>query len=113
MTVHHFQTEEILSTMQRDKQAWKEFLRVPAMSMGIYRLGAGEIDRQSPHTEDEVYYVLAGRADFRLADDAIPVRAGSIIYVEKNAPHRFENIQEDLTTLVFFAPAEHSQRQGV
>jgi mannose-6-phosphate isomerase-like protein (cupin superfamily) len=32
-------------------------------SAGIYRLMAGEADEQTPHHEDEIYYVLSGRAD--------------------------------------------------
>ena len=34
------------------------------------------------------------------------VRAGSVIFVEARAEHRFYDIQEQLEVLVFFAPAE-------
>ena len=40
---------------------YHEFLRVPDLSAGIYVLEAGATDPQSPHTEDELYYVVAGR----------------------------------------------------
>jgi len=36
------------------------------------------------------------------------VQAGSIVYVAKNVEHRFYSIEEELTVLVFFAPAEYS-----
>jgi mannose-6-phosphate isomerase-like protein (cupin superfamily) len=77
--------------------------------MGLYRLKAGEADEQQPHTEDEVYLVLGGKASFRAGDEQQLVAAGTLIYVERNVEHRFCDIVEDLTVLVFFAPAEGSQ----
>jgi mannose-6-phosphate isomerase-like protein (cupin superfamily) len=38
-------------------------------SAGIYRLMAGEADEQTPHHEDEIYYVLSGRADLEVAGE--------------------------------------------
>jgi quercetin dioxygenase-like cupin family protein len=37
---------------------------------------------------------------------AHPVKAGSILFVPAHSQHRFRDITEDLSTLVFFAPAE-------
>jgi mannose-6-phosphate isomerase-like protein (cupin superfamily) len=76
--------------------------------MGLYVLPAGETDPQSPHTEDEVYYVVSGKAQILVADENRNVQAGSIVYVAKNMAHRFHSIDEELTVLVFFAPAEYS-----
>ncbi len=88
-----------------------EFLKVPDLSMGLYVLPAGAQDPQLPHTEDEVYYVVNGRAKILVADEEQDVQAGSIVYVAKNVAHHFHSIEEDLTMLVFFAPAEYSNRQ--
>ena len=41
---------------------YEEFHRVPDLSAGLYVLEAGATDLQSPHTEDELYYVVRGRA---------------------------------------------------
>ena len=87
-----------------------EFLKVPDLSMGLYVLPAGGVDPQSPHTEDEVYYVVSGRAHIQVADESRAVQAGSIVYVAKNVEHCFHSIEEELTVLVFFAPAEYSNR---
>jgi hypothetical protein len=43
-----------------------EFLRVPAMSAGLYLLDAGADDPQTPHAEDELYYVVSGRGHLPL-----------------------------------------------
>jgi mannose-6-phosphate isomerase-like protein (cupin superfamily) len=87
-------------------QAYREFLRVPAMSAGLYVLAAGATDRQSPHHEDELYYVVRGRARFRTGNEDSEVAAGSLLFVAAGAEHLFYDIAEELAALVFFAPAE-------
>jgi mannose-6-phosphate isomerase-like protein (cupin superfamily) len=79
-----------------------EFLRVPALSCGIYQLAAGARDLQSPHDEDEVYYVIEGRARVRLDGEERAVGPGSILYVQATQEHSFFEVEEDLTLLVFF-----------
>jgi mannose-6-phosphate isomerase-like protein (cupin superfamily) len=83
-----------------------EFLRVPTLSLGVYRLAAGATDPQSPHAEDEVYYVIEGRGTIRVGEEDRPVGPGSTVFVGARVPHRFHSIEEELTLLVFFAPAE-------
>ena len=90
-------------------RAYLEFLRVPSLSLGVYELAVDSIDRQTPHTEDEVYFVTAGRATVSVGDEERAVGPGSLIYVAASVPHRFHSITEDLRLLVFFAPAEYSQ----
>jgi mannose-6-phosphate isomerase-like protein (cupin superfamily) len=55
--------------------------------------------------------VVSGRAQILVAEENRAVSAGSIIYVAKNVAHRFHSIEEDLTVLVFFAPAEYSNKK--
>jgi mannose-6-phosphate isomerase-like protein (cupin superfamily) len=87
---------------------YHEFLRVPSMSAGIYVLSAGATDKQSPHKEDEIYYVIRGKAKMRLGGEERSVREGDVIFVEKELEHRFFDIAEELALLVIFAPAETS-----
>lgn len=83
-----------------------EFLRVPALSAGLYVLPAGSADPQRPHHEDEMYYVVRGKARFRAADQDQEISAGSVLFVAAAVEHRFYDITEELAVLVFFAPAE-------
>ena len=103
-----FDLGEILARREQAGRAYLEFLRVNALSVGVYHLEAGKPDPQQPHGEDEVYFVLGGRAKFRAGAEVKPVEAGDVLFVEKGAEHRFFDITEDLTLLVFFAPAEGS-----
>jgi len=83
-----------------------EFLRVPTLSAGLYVLPAGSTDPQRPHHEDEMYYVVRGKARFRAADQDQEISAGSVLFVAAAVEHRFYDITEELAVLVFFAPAE-------
>jgi mannose-6-phosphate isomerase-like protein (cupin superfamily) len=87
-------------------QIYREFLRVPAMSAGMYVLPVGSVDPQQPHRQDEMYYVIRGRAWFRAGDEDCEVSAGTLLFVAAEVEHRFYNIVEELAVLVFFAPAE-------
>jgi mannose-6-phosphate isomerase-like protein (cupin superfamily) len=85
---------------------YREFLRVPSMSAGLYILPVGGTDSQKPHHEDEIYYVVRGRARCTADREDREVSGGSVIFVAAEVEHRFYDITEELAVLVFFAPAE-------
>ena len=103
---HFYQFGEINEDRKVQGKRYLEFLRVPALSAGVYVLAKGAADPQKPHHEDELYYVVRGRARMEIENEHSEVRAGSIIFVEAERPHRFVDIAEELEVLVFFAPAE-------
>ncbi len=86
--------------------SYAEFMRSESLSAGIYRLAAGSSDPQKPHQEDEIYCVLSGRGRLRVEDKLYDLAPRSISFVAAGASHRFEDIVEDLTLLVVFAPPE-------
>ena len=105
-----WELDEIDAERATEGRLYREFLRVPDLSGGLYVLEAGGTDPQSPHTEDELYYVIAGRGSITVGDERRPVQAGSLIFVPASVPHRFEGITERLDVLVFFGPAEDTRR---
>jgi mannose-6-phosphate isomerase-like protein (cupin superfamily) len=105
-----YELAQLISQRTDSNKPYLEFLKVPDLSLGLYVLPASGTDPQSPHTEDEVYYVVSGRAQILVAEENREVRTGSIVYVEKNVAHRFHSIEEELTVLVLFAPAEYSNK---
>jgi len=105
-----YELSQLLQQQKDSNKLYLEFLNVPDLSMGLYVLPAGGTDPQSPHTEDEVYYVVSGKGKILVADQNRDVQAGSIVYVAKNVEHHFHSIEEELTVLVFFAPAEYSKK---
>jgi mannose-6-phosphate isomerase-like protein (cupin superfamily) len=103
---HFFHIDDLTRERAKVGKLYLEFLRVPAMSAGVYMLPKGGTDPQKPHREDEMYYVIRGRARVQIGSDHAEVRAGSVIFVEAELEHRFYDIEEELEVLVFFAPAE-------
>jgi len=101
-----FQIRELETQRAQAGKLYLEFLRLPAMSAGVYVLPAGGTDPQKPHTEDEMYYVIRGKARMKVGTEEHAVGEGSIMFVAKNVEHRFYDITEELAVLVFFAPAE-------
>jgi mannose-6-phosphate isomerase-like protein (cupin superfamily) len=98
--------DDVVEAAMRSGEEWQEFLRAGMFSAGVYRLAAGGTDTQTPHAEDEVYLVLAGRATLEVAGDRHPVARNSVAFVAKEVEHRFVEITEDLEVLVLFAPPE-------
>ena len=110
--MHAFEVHELIADAAKTGKPYFEFLRVPDLSMGLYRLPAGGVDPQQPHSEDEAYYVVSGRGRVRVGGEDRLVMGGSVVYVAKTVEHQFHTIEEDLTLLVFFAPAEDSTGLG-
>ena len=100
--------DDISQMRHQSGELYLEFLRVPALSAGIYELATGASDPQAPHNEDEVYYITEGRGQIRIGDDDYRVCAGSVVFVPAYAWHYFHSIEATLRMLVFFAPAESS-----
>jgi mannose-6-phosphate isomerase-like protein (cupin superfamily) len=101
-----FTVGEVGRQRAQSGKAYWEFLRIPAMSAGLYVLAAGATDPQRPHHEDEVYYVVRGQGRFRAGNQDGEVGAGSVLFVPAEVEHRFYDVKEELAMLVFFAPAE-------
>jgi quercetin dioxygenase-like cupin family protein len=100
------QLREIDRERAESGKSYREFLRVTAMSAGLYVLASGATDLQRPHRQDEIYYVVHGRARFQADKEDREVSAGSVIFVAAGVGHRFYEITEELAVLVVFAPAE-------
>ena len=107
-----FEMSELLSRRAESGQLYLEFFQAPTMSLGVYELAAGSTDPQRPHTEDEVYYVVGGRGQVRIANQDREIGPGSVIFVGADVEHRFHSITEDLKLLVVFAPPRGSLQPG-
>ena len=108
--VDAFELDDLLRKRARSERLYHEFIRTHDLSVGLYVLPAGGTDPQGPHTEDEVYYVVAGRATITVGEEERQVRSGSVVFVGADVPHRFHDIEEELTVLVVFGPAEYTHR---
>ena len=104
-----FDMPQIEEAHSRNGELYHEFFRANRLSVGLYILEAGATDPQTPHTEDEIYYIVSGSAMIQVAGEDRPVNAGSVIYVDEQVDHRFHSITEQLKVVVIFAPPRRSQ----
>ena len=101
-----FTIQNLIAEQAEGKRPYLEFLRHDSMSLGLYVLPAGGVDLQTPHNEDEAYYIVSGQGKITVGTEVQDVQPGSIVFVAAHVPHRFHDIREDLKILVFFAPPE-------
>ena len=113
---HFFKLSELREEHAASGKRYLEFLHVSSLSSGIYVLPSQSEDLQTPHHQDEIYYVISGRGRMKItreenvatgasSEDRL-VNAGSVIFVEAGTEHRFHSIAEELVVLVVFGPAE-------
>lgn len=105
-----YEISQLIAQQGTETRSYTEYIKHPDLSVGLYILPAGQPDPQQPHTEDEVYYVVGGRGHILVGEETAPVGPGSSIYVAAGVVHRFFDISETLTIVVFFAPAEYARR---
>lgn len=60
------------------------------------------VDRQTPHTRDEVYVVASGSGTFLNDGVRRPVEPGEVLFVPAGVEHRFEDFTDDFATWVMF-----------
>ncbi len=92
---------------------YQEFLRVPALSVGLYKHATGASVPQQPHTEDEIYFVVSGQGLIEIAGVDHALTSGSVVYVPAGVAHHFHSVTEPLQVLVAFAPPEGTLAQSI
>lgn len=85
-----------------------ELLQLGSLTVRFYapRL----VDRQQPHTRDEVYVIACGAATFRCCGREIPVVQGDVLTVPARQEHVFVDFTPDFGTWVFFYGPEGGEQ---
>lgn len=74
-----------------------------SMTMRIY--APREVDRQTPHDQDEVYIVASGSGWFVNGERRVRFEPGAALFVPAGVDHRFEDFTDDFATwVVFYGP---------
>lgn len=107
-----FDIETLKGQLTGKPVEFREFFSAPTMHCGLYRLAAGATDMQTPHDEDEMYYVIEGKASLKIAGELKEVGPGSLLYVGATETHSFFEIEEDMLLLVLFASGGRSRDAG-
>lgn len=80
-----------------------QMLRHGSLSVELYR-PQGQ-DLQTPHTQDELYVVVAGRGEFFCDGQTCEFGPGDCLFVPAGAEHRFSRFDADfITWVIFYGP---------
>lgn len=80
-----------------------EVLKHGTMSVELF--APREQDFQTPHAQDELYFIVAGSGEFLLNGDIMPFAPGDVIFVPAYIEHRFTTFTPDFVTwVVFYGP---------
>jgi mannose-6-phosphate isomerase-like protein (cupin superfamily) len=71
-------------------------------SMSVELYSPDGIDTQTPHEQDELYFIHSGHGEFVLAGERHNFEAGTTFFVPANVEHRFENFSSNFSTWVVF-----------
>jgi mannose-6-phosphate isomerase-like protein (cupin superfamily) len=76
-----------------------------SMSVGLYA-PVGH-DPQTPHSQDEIYIVRSGSAEFVRSEERSPCATGDVLFVAAGVEHRFESLSDDFSAwVVFWGPKD-------
>lgn len=83
-----------------DGEPFTEALRHGSMSVEVFAPRGR--DTQTPHSQDELYFVVSGTALFEHAGRRAAVTAGDVLFVPASDRHHFEEMSADFVTWVVF-----------
>ena len=105
-----FDLPALLEQLDPSRPDFAHFFATETLSLTVASWPAGSTDDQTPHAEDEVYFVAAGRGVISVAGSDRAVGPGSVVYVAAGVDHHFHSIAEDLHVLVFWSPPRAAAR---
>ena len=69
-------------------------------------------DPQSPHSRDELYFVVSGSGEFVNGPNRHPFGPGDALFVPAGVEHRFEDFTDDLVVWVVFYGPEGGEEEA-
>jgi mannose-6-phosphate isomerase-like protein (cupin superfamily) len=81
-----------------------------SMSVEIY--APRETDPQTPHTQDELYFILSGSGTISIADERYPFGPGDCFFVAAGVEHRFDRFTPDFASWVVFWGPDGGEAAG-
>jgi hypothetical protein len=69
-----------------------------------------EVDRQTPHARDEIYFVARGSGNFFDGQQTYPIATGDVLFVPAGREHRFLDFGGDFAVWVAFYGPEGGEK---
>jgi len=69
-----------------------------------------DVDRQQPHSRDEIYIVARGKGEFVQGEERVKFGPGDFLFAPAGIAHRFEKFSKDFATWVMFYGPEGGEK---
>lgn len=97
-----------LAKLKDHDKEFKSLFTHGTLEIEIYK--PDKIDKQQPHSRDEVYIVLAGSGTFYNDGERVDFSTGDFLFVPAGIEHYFENFTDDFSTWVIFYGPEGGEK---
>lgn len=98
--------KEVQEKLRSSGKEFVEIFQDGSLSVESYK--PDKVDRQTPHTRDEIYVVVSGEGTFFCDGKRVPFEAGDFLFVPAGVEHRFEDFGTDFVTWVIFYGPERT-----
>ncbi|HUN85130.1 MAG TPA: cupin domain-containing protein [Terracidiphilus sp.] len=106
---YHIKTRQALDRLRASaSEQSTELLQLGSLTVRFY--APRTVDRQQPHTRDEVYVIANGSATFRCCGRDIPVEQGDVLTVPAGQEHLFIDFTPNFATWIFFYGPEGGEQ---
>lgn len=93
---HEFDLNQLVGDLKGDDEYWKSFIEKPGFELGVLVLAPHQEDTQSPHSSDEVYFVISGDGYLRINETEFTIKPNTAYYVPKDTPHHFHSNSKEI-----------------
>ena len=97
-----FDLSTYLEKIKTGSSYFHTFINRDSLAAGVLVLQSGEEDMQTPHENDEVYYIISGNGFLKIKDKDYKVSKDKLFFVAKNVEHCFHGNTKELKVLYFF-----------
>ena len=93
---HQFDLDQLVANLRNSDEYWLSFLEKPGFELGVLVLSPQQEDTQSPHSSDEVYFVISGNGFLRIKETEFAIKPNTAYYVPKDTPHHFHSNSKEI-----------------
>ena len=98
-----FDVKKYIDEIKNSDGYFHTFLNRQNIAAGVLVLAPGQEDTQTPHDDDEVYFVIRGDGHLKIQNKDYEISEGKAYYVQKKIPHKFFGNKKELVVLYFFS----------
>ena len=95
-----------LEKIENSSSYFSTFIDKESLAAGVLLLKPGESDTQTPHENDEIYFIISGDGFLKIKNKDYEISKNRLFFVAKNVKHFFHGNTEELKVLYFFGGSD-------